>query len=75
MEPVVFVNHVRTYYDVLVKQDEEEKASRSTDAQTQAAGVVGPRSVAARLEKFFQQPAALLAQHAAAHFSAMVERG
>ena len=32
MEPVVFVNHVRTYYDVLVKQDEEEKASRSTDA-------------------------------------------
>lgn len=32
MEPVVFVNHVRTYYDILVKQDEEEKAGRSTDA-------------------------------------------
>ncbi len=32
LEPVVFVNHVRTYYDVLVKRDEEEKASRSTDA-------------------------------------------
>lgn len=32
LEPVVFVSHVRTYYDVLVKRDEEEKASRSTDA-------------------------------------------
>ena len=32
MEPVVFVNRVRAYYDVLVKQDEEEKAGRSTDA-------------------------------------------
>ena len=44
MEPVVFVNHVRTYYDVLVKQDEEEKG-RSLDrrAQAQAAGVVGPQ--------------------------------
>ena len=51
MEPVVFVNHVRTYYDVLVKQDEEEKG-RSLDrrAQAQAAGVVGPGSVATRLK-------------------------
>ncbi len=32
LEPVVFVSHVRTYYDVLVKRDEEEKAGRSTDA-------------------------------------------
>lgn len=31
-EPVMFVNRVRTYYDVLVKYDEEEKASRSTEA-------------------------------------------
>lgn len=31
-EAVIFVNRVRTYYDVLVKRDEEEKAGRSTDA-------------------------------------------
>ena len=31
-EAVVFVNRVRTYYDVLVRQDETEKAGRSTDA-------------------------------------------
>ncbi len=31
-ESVVLVNHVRTYYDVLVKQDEEAKAGRSTGA-------------------------------------------
>lgn len=32
MEPVVFVNGVRSYYDVLVKLDEEEKARRKPDA-------------------------------------------
>lgn len=31
-EAVVFVNRVRTYYDILVRQNEAEKASRSTDA-------------------------------------------
>ncbi len=31
-EPVMFVNRVRTYYDVLVKYDEEERALRSTEA-------------------------------------------
>ncbi len=32
LEPVQFVNRVRTYYDVLVKYDETDKASRSTEA-------------------------------------------
>lgn len=32
LEAVVFVSHVRTYYDVLAKKDEQEKAGRSTDA-------------------------------------------
>jgi len=31
-EPVVFVNRVRTYYDVLVKLDEEERAKGTTEA-------------------------------------------
>ncbi len=31
-EPVLFVNRVRTYYDVLVKLDDEEKAHRNTKA-------------------------------------------
>jgi membrane-bound lytic murein transglycosylase F len=31
-EPVLFVNRVRTYYDVLVKLDEEEKERRNTEA-------------------------------------------
>lgn len=31
-EPVVFVNHVRTYYDVLVNKDEEERTQRTTEA-------------------------------------------
>lgn len=32
MEPVLFVNRVRTYYDVLVKIDEEEKARKKPRA-------------------------------------------
>ncbi|MDO8596670.1 MAG: hypothetical protein Q7R45_08600, partial [Sulfuricaulis sp.] len=32
LEPVIFVNAVRTYYDVLVKTDEEEKAKKRPDA-------------------------------------------
>jgi membrane-bound lytic murein transglycosylase F len=32
MEPVLFVNRVRTYYDVLVKIDEEEKARKKPQA-------------------------------------------
>ena len=32
MEPVQFVNRVRTYYDVLVKIDEEEKAEKKPQA-------------------------------------------
>jgi len=32
LEPIQFVNRVRTYYDVLVKYDESDKASRSTEA-------------------------------------------
>lgn len=32
MEPVRFVNRIRTYYDVLVKLDEEEKAKRKPKA-------------------------------------------
>jgi len=31
-EAVIFVNRVRTYYDVLVKLDEEERARRGTEA-------------------------------------------
>lgn len=31
-EPAMFVNRVRTYYDVLVKFDEQEKAARTTEA-------------------------------------------
>ena len=31
-EAVIFVNRVRTYYDVLVKLDEEERSRRSTEA-------------------------------------------
>jgi membrane-bound lytic murein transglycosylase F len=31
-EPVLFVNRVRTYYDVLVKLDEEERAKNRTEA-------------------------------------------
>ena len=32
LEPVMFVNAVRTYYDVLVKTDEEEKAKKRPEA-------------------------------------------
>ena len=32
LEPVIFVNSVRTYYDVLVKLDEEEKARNRPEA-------------------------------------------
>ena len=32
LEPVIFVNSVRTYYDVLVKLDEEEKARNKPEA-------------------------------------------
>jgi membrane-bound lytic murein transglycosylase F len=32
LEPVIFVNAVRTYYDVLVKTDEEEKAKNRPEA-------------------------------------------
>jgi membrane-bound lytic murein transglycosylase F len=32
LEPVIFVNAVRTYYDVLVKTDEEEKAKKRPEA-------------------------------------------
>lgn len=32
VEPVIFVNRVRTYYDVLVKIDEEEKAKNKPEA-------------------------------------------
>jgi membrane-bound lytic murein transglycosylase F len=32
MEPVIFVNRVRTYYDVLVKIDDEEKAKNKPTA-------------------------------------------
>lgn len=31
-EPVIFVNRVRTYYDILVRIDEEERANVNTDA-------------------------------------------
>ncbi len=31
-EPVLFVNRIRTYYDVLVKMDEEQRARGKTDA-------------------------------------------
>lgn len=32
MEPVLFVNRVRTYYDVLIKNDEDEKAKNKPQA-------------------------------------------
>lgn len=32
LEPVRYVNRVRTYYDVLVKLDEEERAKQTTQA-------------------------------------------
>ena len=32
LEPVIFVNAVRTYYDVLVKSDDEEKARKRPEA-------------------------------------------
>jgi len=32
LEPVIFVNAVRTYYDVLVKSDDEEKAKQRPEA-------------------------------------------
>ena len=31
-EPVIFVNRVRTYYDILMKLDDEERAKMKTDA-------------------------------------------
>jgi membrane-bound lytic murein transglycosylase F len=32
LEPIVFVNRVRTYYDILLKIDEEAKALERPDA-------------------------------------------
>lgn len=32
LEPVIFVNRIRTYYDILVKLDEEEKARNRSEA-------------------------------------------